>query len=466
MYYNIEEIKDQFKRVLEWSQNIKDPKVDQLFDDWHEAKKDFIKRFDGRLIVELPHKVSFSLSQQKKNERIDEFIEVVSNRYGNMDLVNFINATRDDFFNNVLSQDYGTVKKGSKIIKAFKHFESDKEALENIQNHASRLIQEDVIEGYLCFSVHPLDFLSASENTHNWRSCHALDGEYRSGNLTYMVDKCTVMCYLRSDNLETLPNFPATVPWNSKKWRTWLFFSEDQAMVFAGRQYPFALPTAMDYVLQIGFPYAKLTLHNEVWSCWHSEKVDKVPFPHDSDFSLSPLLYEKYIAIGNRLTPMTKVIIDNNGSQHYNDLLYSSSYDPIYAYKFFKSSLMWSAATGATQHEVTQIKLGGRVKCLCCGVNNIELSESMMCIACEGEYGDSESDDFGYCSCCDRHMYLGDAHWIGDSPICESCYQTETDTCDKCKDICFKSDLTYDREQKKNLCYHCRRSPFNGEISF
>ena len=28
------------------------------------------------------------------------------------------------------------------------------------------------------------DYLSLSENAFNWRSCHALDGEYRAGNLS------------------------------------------------------------------------------------------------------------------------------------------------------------------------------------------------------------------------------------------------------------------------------------------
>ena len=85
-----------------------------------------------------------------------------------------------------------------KLVRAFKFFETDKELLNEIQSVASMIIQEDKIEGTLCLSVHPLDFISSSENTHNWRSCHALDGEYRAGNLSYMLDKTTVMCYLNS----------------------------------------------------------------------------------------------------------------------------------------------------------------------------------------------------------------------------------------------------------------------------
>ena len=44
-----------------------------------------------------------------------------------------------------------------------------------------------------------------------------------------MVDSSTFMCYIKSNDDEILPNFPDTVPWNSKKWRMLLFFSDYNA---------------------------------------------------------------------------------------------------------------------------------------------------------------------------------------------------------------------------------------------
>ena len=38
------------------------------------------------------------------------------------------------------------------------------------------------------------------------------------------------------------------MPWNSKKWRVWMFFSEDQTMLFMGRQYPFAVSQGIDII--------------------------------------------------------------------------------------------------------------------------------------------------------------------------------------------------------------------------
>ena len=43
-----------------------------------------------------------------------------------------------------------------------------------------------------------------------------------------MVDKSTVICYLKSKEKYKLPNFPSSVLWNSKKWRVLIHFSNDK----------------------------------------------------------------------------------------------------------------------------------------------------------------------------------------------------------------------------------------------
>lgn len=144
----------------------------------------------------------FELDEEEKTDRVKLFCEKICNIYENYDLKDFILTFIDDFYENITSKDYfykgNMIPRGSKIVKSFKFFEEDKCLLTDLQNEASRIIQEDKIEGYLCLSIHPLDFLSLSENNCNWRSCHALDGDYRSGNLSYMVDTSTIICYLRS----------------------------------------------------------------------------------------------------------------------------------------------------------------------------------------------------------------------------------------------------------------------------
>jgi hypothetical protein len=194
-----EDIKEQFKEVIRYSQDIEDPKVDYLFREWEYNKKKFIDLFGG-LIYEWPETIEFVLDDTQKRSRVMEFVGIVSDNFNNPELADFIEANLDSFYENKVSTD-DKMPKGMKLLKAFKYFEKNQTALRNLQDMASQIIQEDKIKGTLCFSVHPLDYLSSSENTYNWRSCHSLDGEYRAGNLSYMVDNSTFLIYLKgADN--------------------------------------------------------------------------------------------------------------------------------------------------------------------------------------------------------------------------------------------------------------------------
>ena len=66
-------------------------------------------------------------------------------------------------------------------------------------------------------------------------------------------------------------------------------------------------------------------------------------------------------------------------------------------------------------------------------------------------------DDFGYCYCCNRHIYIENAHWIdNDNILCDQCFATETNTCDHCGEIVFKDELTFNRELDEYLCIQCK----------
>lgn len=452
----IAEIKNQFKAVISYSQGISDPKVDKLFDQWLDAKRDFIEAMNGQLIYEFPEKVSFSLDTKERNARIDDFVKTIESCWDNYQLANFVTNMREGFFNNIVIQDYEVngkkIQKGMKLVKAFKFFEEDKYALTDIQNYASRIIQEDKIEGNLCISVHPLDFLSLSENTHNWRSCHALDGGFRSGNLSYMVDKCTFICYLKSDKEERLPNFP--FKWNSKKWRVLLYFSTDWNMIMAGRQYPFTTDIGMNFILTDLLQKSGLC-RNSSWGNWHDEILKRITFSDNKGcFNLNHL----YIPVGNELVRLDDLVEDAPGSMQFNDLLRSSCYSPMYAFRqhYGHYNPWYGSECGESRADFTKFIIGGSVPCLRCEKELLEITESMQCIDCEEQYGTLDGDNFGYCSCCGRHIYLDHGHWIDDDIICDQCYNAETGRCDHCDRIVFNEDLSFNRELEEYLCKDCQ----------
>ena len=444
------DVQEQFNKVISYSQGIPEPETDKLFADWLEAKRDFIEAFGGQLIYEWPEKVSFELGSREKSLRLDDFIGVLENRYENYDLAEFVRANREGFFSNQVVEPYTTSKgdtipKGMKLLRAFKFFESDANALEAEQNAASMIIQEDKIEGTLCLSVHPLDFLSTSENTHNWRSCHALDGEYRSGNLSHMIDHSTFICYLKSNKDEKLPNFPPDVPWNSKKWRVLFYMSDRWDMIFAGRQYQFCTQTGLDFVKNKVFPRANLG----DFSSWIDKKYcgfkDKDVY---SNFSHS------YVPVVDGLVALDELVINEPGSLQFNDVLSSSCYDALYAYKKVEC---FGGYKYAPMHKFTRFHIGGKCNCTRCGKYPIEITSSFMCNDCELEYGDSEDDMFAYCPCCGSRYYYDDGVWVeGDEEcVCPSCADRETTICDCCGTRHYTSAMVYSRKHNKYLCPEC-----------
>lgn len=444
-----EEEKQQFIRVIQHSQGIPEPKVDKLFETWASAKKDFIEAFDGKLIYELPTPVSFELGQKEKSARIDDFIASLDNRWGNNRLANFVEEMRDCFFTNIVDREYytGSVKipKGIKLIKSFKYFEDNKDTLTDIQNQASRIIQEDKIEGRLCLSVHPLDFLSVSENSYNWRSCHALDGEYRAGNLSYMTDKSTVVCYLRSTNDEKLINFPEDIKWNSKKWRVLLFFSENKKLIFAGRQYPFSTEVGINFVLRTLLPSAKLLTKPGDWSHWKNRIITSIDHNGDKLY-----LNSQYLYLNKELVRLNHIVTDLPNSLHFNDLLNSSCYLPIYAYKhpsYYDDSNDYV--------DTLKVEIGGEVACLRCGEELISVPEVMTCNDCELKYGTSENDYFDTCDSCGCRILSAEGVCVGDEVLCHSCADNYCKICSDCGDLVFSDDAYFNREENKFYCWAC-----------
>ena len=87
-------IKQQVYDVIQYSQNIPDPQVDDLIDKWLEAKRDFIEVFGGT-IWEDPYPVTFSITKEIKDARTEEFIRYILDEYGYTSLAEFVKRNKD-----------------------------------------------------------------------------------------------------------------------------------------------------------------------------------------------------------------------------------------------------------------------------------------------------------------------------------------------------------------------------------
>ena len=457
-----EDIKEQFKSVISYSQNIPDPKVDVLFREWETNKEKFINRFGG-LIYEWSEPIEFTLDDAQKRQRAMEFATTVSDTFNNPVLAEFIDENLDGFFENkvVKTVPNSEIPQGMKLLKAFKYFEPNKAALRSIQDLASNIIQENKIKGTLCFSVHPLDFLSSSENTYNWRSCHALDGEYRAGNLSYMIDNCTFMVYLKGADNQKLYGF-GPVEWNSKKWRMLIHAAENDDIMFAGRQYPFSSKSGIDTVLNIYNNLMMMGKKEHPWISswykyggWRADYVDSY-VPYDAtDMENAVSLATRYIVYDNQLVDINRVVREGPNCLNYNDILKSTCYKyPYYA-------IYDPYSYHSVDHLLANpIIVGEEVPCLHCGEELIRNPETMRCDDCELEYGTEENDVYSSCDCCGARIYVDDAICVGDDGdlICDSCFHAHAFVCDYCGNVYYDADRVFvaDKDNEEGGSWYCR----------
>ena len=450
-------VQSDFENVITYSQNYcQDIYSDKILDQWYENKKDFIESMGG-LIYENKTPVNFELSLEEQTKKIDKFIKALRDIYHNEDLGRFVNANRNGFFSNYVVNDceYNGKKipKGMKLVKAFKFFFSDPEIIDMAQSEASRIIQENKVEGILCFSVHPLDFLSSSENTYNWRSCHALDGEFRAGNLSYMCDNATVICYLKSANEGNvrLSAFPPTIPWNSKKWRMLMYINTTKNALFAGRQYPMFCENALETLKPYFVEALGLEGRVNSWSHWHNDQIDSFMYSNGYDNQLSRT-ENRAVVFDCKIHILDKFVKDQS-CLHFNDVLKSTCYKPFYCW--------YNTEWGDTP--VKMFKIGSKPICPSCGERELDNSDSLCCNYCYDRYynGDYDDDSIGECSCCGHLLYDGDDYiyidtrWESDVLVCGSCAARECTTCPECGETVFNEVLTLDPETKEMICTCC-----------
>ena len=461
MSLQIEELKDQVRKVIAYSQGLDYDKVnvDSLLDDWKENKYKFYCRMPGqKLIYESHTTITVPVSTKDKMDELANLIDTVYWSYKNADLSDFIQYFTNDFYDNVMSEEYKykdtIIPKGMKIIKAFKYFVEDKDELNKLQDKASMLIQSTKITGRFCLSVHPLDYLSLSENNHNWRSCHALDGEYRTGDLSYMTDKSTIIFYIKSEEPTTLPHFPAEVPWNNKKWRMLIHVSNDDTLLIAGRQYPYESQPLLENALEL---YRTFFADGRDYTDWSHEKYDEYKLGEKYFFT------KRMLPIGNELKAYTDVIVDCETPLHYNDPLHSTVYDFWFSEEYNRpywyenhGDIPNNATINFMTNKNTKVNIGHKVKCCVCGEQDCVLSETMMCIDCEVKYGKDESDNFTFCRECGRRVYIPEAIELDDDDgfLCKDC-GSHLIRCSNCWYQFDENDIIHDEITNTNYCRNC-----------
>lgn len=393
------------------------------------------------LIYEKQEPVEINMSEEDKCERWRKFISYVRNTDFGIDveqLARFISDQGvESFYQNkcLVAVDNKRIQKGMKLVKAMKFYCDDEDILTDIQQEASRIIQLQKLSGTLCFSIHPLDYLSSSENTYKWRSCHALDGDYRAGNLSYMCDDVTIMVYIKGEENVKLPRFPETVPWNSKKWRCLFHIDRKNQIIWASRPYPFFSRDILDIILREMKQFNYFMGNQDLITNMTWQQVWQ-----PSDLSLK---------IAGYRTWLTSLVQPGKDSYNFNDVLYSSTYLPFYATrsKDFINTL--------DETNIAPVKIGAAAPCCMCGKHSILNESTFFCDDCliQNKLDNYEID---YCASCGKPIVKRKAHvYMGDLYYCNDCWEDQFMVCPICERPIKKIYVhVIDQEKKIYTCGH------------
>lgn len=351
---DVNEIKAYFREILEnhfafdsWYKS-----VDDIFEMWYKNKKKFIDAWGGFRYVDERECTSI-MGPGEKRTLYDKIVDTIAEEVYTLSSSSFsrlkdflicnlntlhTNKTYVSFYYLNIDKETKIILPERKISKAIKEilFDSDDNTICKIQSIYSNSIQDIKNTGKIILSVHPLDFLSASENCHNWRSCHSFDGDYFGGNIQFMCDDVTFMTYFTNTNEEyDLCNFHNVCKWNSKKWRTFLFLKD--TVLAAGNSYPYSscrlLKISSDAVLDSGL------LPKEMKECkWTNVFEQFSTYP--------PSLSDKF-----KESHLTEAM-------YYNDILRHSEYTPL----FFCDIYIFE--------NIPVFNLGENFLCLKCGEKN------------------------------------------------------------------------------------------------
>lgn len=156
----------------------------------------------------------------------------------------------DNIKNGTLHKDYtfsrGDINKKLKIPEGTKIMRAVQKTLKFIdyprmdlfeqwRNDVSNLTTTKCIKTNLVFSIHPIDFLTMSDNACGWRSCMSWvdNGGYSTGPIEMMNSNMVIIAYLESSkkfqfNMHDIPN---------KSWR--VLFYVHKNILLEGKSYPY-----------------------------------------------------------------------------------------------------------------------------------------------------------------------------------------------------------------------------------
>lgn len=272
---------------------------------------------------------------------------------------------------------------------------------ENFRIAHSMILNQKMLKGDLCFSIHPLDYFTMSDNNCNWDSCMSWTGhgDYRMGTVEMMNSSYVVVAYLKSEtDMEFEDN--KEMKWNNKKWRQLFIVHPD--IILAIKGYPYQ----NDELAAVCLKYLKGRAEKNLQWGPYTENLNK----------------------------MTNLVNNNVGELNarvhmnlYTNYMYNDIYDTHDAYV---STDILITEIGKVNHGRIEFCYSGEAECMECGARIFQCEEvepqDLICDEC---------NPYVHCQECGERIYREDGHHVDGYTLCEYCYDRAVNECVMCGEL-------------------------------
>lgn len=292
----------------------------------------------------------------------------------------------------------------------------------------SLILNQKMLEGDLHISIHPLDYMTMSDNSIGWESCMSWiqQGGYRQGTVEMMNSPTVIIAYL---DASTPYEIPGCGTWNNKKWRK--LFIVDKNMIAGVKDYPYENIALTNIVLDwikslieesdLGWTYYDYKFTYDTNKCY----IENYPFKdikanNDSVYYLAfeiqiDNMYNDFDAIDKReLYLSTEIYVDDCQLRNY----YFQRYGDKDPYKYLA---------------YLDITYSGDSQCMFCGETSPDI-EDESCLFCENCQDISRCDECG--------EFCPDLIEVDGHALCSYCYENRTAICEACGEVHFDANMT------------------------
>ena len=276
----------------------------------------------------------------------------------------------------------------------------------------SQILNQKTLGGDLTISIHPLDYMTMSDNTYGWESCMSWEqeGGYRQGTVEMMNSRSVIVAYLAgNEDMRIGDDY-----WNSKKWRQ--LFVLDHNIIAGVKDYPYhneALGLeVVKWLKELAAERLNWTYGDITAFAFGGNKVHLDYLPDDkNDFGLEFQNGAMYNDFG---------CLDSHW------MCFSTEIDPEEIHGVNNPVERWRNA-------YLPIHYSGSSQCMICGSLTPDL-EDESCLACE------DCQHRCRCDCCGE---IASETWhIDGMDLCEYCWENRVQECIACGDQHYDENLS------------------------